>query len=105
MAKRNNEPTTGSNKAKVRVFFAEVEGNNESVQEALKTMVAAMSRPVRVIAEQKPSGPEALLAQISEAEEAQDSDDHFDETETASDEEADAGARKPRGSGKRVDRN
>jgi hypothetical protein len=49
MAKRNNEPTSGADKAKVRVFFAEVEGNNESVQEALRTMVSAMSRPVRVI--------------------------------------------------------
>ena len=39
MAKRSNDPTPGTDKAKVRVFFAEVEGNNESVQEALKTMV------------------------------------------------------------------
>jgi hypothetical protein len=34
MVRRNNEPISGADKAKVRVFFAEVEGNNESVQEA-----------------------------------------------------------------------
>jgi hypothetical protein len=45
MAKRNNEPISGADKAKIRVFCAEVEGNNESVQEALKTMLAAMTRP------------------------------------------------------------
>jgi hypothetical protein len=52
MARRNNEPAFSADKAKVRVFYAEVEGNNESVQEALKTMLA-MSRPARVISEQK----------------------------------------------------
>jgi hypothetical protein len=56
MVRRNNEATSGADKAKVRVFFAEVEGNNESVQEALKTMLSAMSRPVRVISEQRLTG-------------------------------------------------
>jgi hypothetical protein len=57
MAKRGSESISGTDKAKVRVFFAEVEGNNESIQEALQTMVSAMSRPVRIIAEQRvPSG-------------------------------------------------
>ena len=61
MAKRSNEPTPGSDKAKVRVFFAELEGNNESVQEALKTMVSAMSRPVRIISDQKGNGKSPAL--------------------------------------------
>ena len=62
MARRNgNEPALAADKAKVRVFFAEVEGNNESVQEALKTMVSAMNRPARVIAEQKSNGKAAIL--------------------------------------------
>ena len=30
MAKRNNEPVFGADKAKVRVFFAEVEGNKKA---------------------------------------------------------------------------
>jgi hypothetical protein len=42
MAKRSSEFASGTDKAKVRVFFAEVEGNNESVQEALRTMVSAI---------------------------------------------------------------
>ena len=60
MARRNNEPISGADKAKVRVFFAEVEGNNESIQEALKTMLSAMSRPVRVISEHKANGNAAV---------------------------------------------
>ena len=48
MARRNND-STGEDKAKVRVLFAEVEGNNETVQEALRTMISAMSRPARIV--------------------------------------------------------
>ena len=40
MVRRNNESALSADKAKVRVFYAEVEGNNQSVQEALKTMIA-----------------------------------------------------------------
>jgi len=40
MVRRNNESAFSADKAKVRVFYAEVEGNNQSVQEALKTMLA-----------------------------------------------------------------
>jgi hypothetical protein len=40
MARRNNESAFSTDKAKVRVFYAEVEGNNESIQDALKTMLA-----------------------------------------------------------------
>ena len=40
MTRRNSEPAFNADKAKVRVFYAEVEGNNESVQDALKTMLA-----------------------------------------------------------------
>src|SRR5260370_11608038 len=61
MARRNNEPLSGADKAKVRVFFAEVEGNNESVREALKTMLSAMSRPLRVISKQQPNGNATFL--------------------------------------------
>lgn len=73
MAKRSNEATPGADKAKVRVFFAEVEGNNDSVQEALKTMVSAMSRPVRVISEQNGNGKAPLLVQQANAEEIDES--------------------------------
>ena len=72
MAKRNNEPVFGADKAKVRVFFAEVEGNNESVKEALKTMLSAMNRSARVISEQKANGKTAVLLQQSDVEEVEE---------------------------------
>ena len=58
MAKRNNESASGSEKAKVRVLFAEVEGNNQSVQEALRSMVSAMTKigPAHVMTALKEAG-------------------------------------------------
>lgn len=106
MARRNNEPTSGSDKAKVRVFFAEVEGNNESVQVALKTMLSAMSRPVRVISEQNSNGNGAvLLPQTDDIEEAEEAIDQVEEVEALGEESAPPNARKPRSTGRRGDRN
>ena len=105
MTRRNNEPTFGVDKAKVRVFFAEVEGNNESVQVALKTMLSAMSRPVRVISEQKANGNGAILLQQPDVEGDEDAIDQMDEIETVGEEAAPPNARKPRGTGKKVYRN
>lgn len=104
MAKRNSEPLSGPDRAKVRVLFAEVEGNNESVQEALKTMVSAMSRQVRVISEHKTNGNPTLLEQAEPdafeevIEQAEDGDEIVEETLAPS-------ARKTRGTGKKFDRN
>lgn len=104
MAKRNQEPTSGADKAKVRVFFAEVEGNNESVQEALKTMVSAMSRPVRIISEQRTNGKAAELLEQADSHETLETT--LEEEPEAPEEEHDPSAvRRPRGSGKKVDRN
>ncbi len=105
MAKRNNEPTSGADKAKVRVFFAEVEGNNESVQEALRTMVSAMSRPVRVISEQSANGKAPVLLQQAHVEEVEEAIDQAEEVEDLDEESAPLNARRPRGTGRRVDRN
>lgn len=105
MAKRNNEPASGADKAKVRVFFAEVEGNNDSVQEALKTMVSAMSRPVRVVSEQQTNGKAAVLLQQDNAQESEESIDQIEEADAVGDESTAANARKPRGTGKKTDRN
>jgi hypothetical protein len=105
MAKRGSDQTLGADKAKVRVFFAELEGNNESVQEALKTMVSAMNRPVRVISEQKTNGGTTLLAQTADTEEAEETIEQADEFDALNEESTSANARKPRGSGKKVDRN
>jgi hypothetical protein len=81
MARRNNEPISGADKAKVRVFFAEVEGNNESVQEALKTMLSAMSRPVRVISEQNANANAAVLLQQADVKAGEDAIDPVEEVE------------------------
>jgi hypothetical protein len=89
----------------VRVFFAEVEGNNESVQEALKTMLSAMSRPVRVFSEQKANGNAAVLLQQADVEVVEDAIDQVEEVEALGEEPAPPNARKPRGTGKKVDRN
>lgn len=104
MARRNPEATSGADKAKVRVFFAELEGNNDSVQEALKTMVSAMSRPVRVITEQKADGKTTALMQQVDAEEVEGTAEQGGD-EAFSDEPANPNTRKPRGTGKKVDRN
>jgi hypothetical protein len=105
MARRNSEPLSGADKAKVRVFFAEVEGNNESVQEALKTMVSAMSRPVRVVSENKADGRAAVLLQQADSGEVEEAIDQVEEVEGLSDESSSLNARRPRGTGKKVDRN
>lgn len=106
MARRPEQPS-GTDKAKVRVFFAEVEGNNESVQEALKTMVSAMSRPVRVISETKPNGETNALPRRAEVEEADESalSGEEEEIEVFSEETTSSSVRRPRGTGKKVDRN
>lgn len=105
MAKRSGEPASGTDKAKVRVFFAEVEGNNESVQEALKTMVSAMSRPVRVISDQKVNGRPPALIENVDVEQVEDAPDLVDEVDSSEEEPSSQTARKPRGTGKKVDRN
>lgn len=104
MAKKVSDTTFGSDKAKVRVFFAELEGSNESVQEAMKTMVAAMTRPVRIIAEQKVGAKSATLLEDSSGED----EAAFSDEESAAEmleKPVIQSTRAPRGSGKKTDRN
>lgn len=105
MAKRYSDPTFGGDKAKVRVFYTEVEGNNESVQEALKTMIAAMSRPVRVVTDGKSNGGAALLPQQTNVEDVVEVIDQEDEVDAVGEQTTPSSDRKPRGSGKKIDRN
>ena len=104
MVRRNNESAFSADKAKVRVFYAEVEGNNESVQEALKTMLA-MSRPARVISEQRANGSTAVLLQHGDAQVVEEAIDQVEEVETPDEESAAPNTRKARGSGRKTDRN
>ncbi|MBR0757314.1 hypothetical protein JQ604_34475 [Bradyrhizobium jicamae] len=89
----------------MRVFFAEVEGNNESVQEALKTMVSAMNRPTRVIQDQRSNGKTAVLLEQTEGDEVE-AEEALDQEEFEFDAESTpSNTRKVRGTGKKIDRN
>jgi len=104
MARRNNDPTSNEDKAKVRVIFAEVEGNNESVQEALRTMVSAMSRPVRVVQAKALDEIPVIVQQNL----VNDSIDDVLVNESAAEEPLQNetnSSRRPRGSGPKTDRN
>jgi hypothetical protein len=105
MAKRIAEPGMSGDKAKVRVFFAELEGNNESVQEALKTMVSAMSRPVRVISDTRGNGKEPVLLDNTEIEQVGDAIEEPFEAEILAEDSTPLATRKARGTGVKKDRN
>lgn len=105
MAKRNSEPAPIVEKAKVRVFFAELEGNNESVQEALRTMVSAMSRPVKIISEQRANGKDPALLEQPEIEESVQTVEDFGEAEPLIQDPNTQNTQKARGTGRKVDRN
>lgn len=104
MARRNNDLPTGSDKAKVRVVFAEVEGNNASVQEALRTMVSAMGRPARII---QVVTPDELPAQLESELASSNADTDLDREAAADDAPSSEPeiSRRPRGTGQKTDRN
>jgi|SRR5581483_1853978 len=106
MAKRNSEQDTGAEKAKVRVFFAEVEGSNDSVREALKTMVAAMNRPVQMIPARtsNANAQGTLSAQLESTASVDEGVENIEEFEDTND-ETPVTSRKPRGAGPKKDRN
>src|SRR5690349_14326423 len=56
MPKKSQESEGVPDKAKVRIFFAEVEGSNESVKEAVKAMVHAINRPASAAAAARLAG-------------------------------------------------
>lgn len=105
MARRNNEATSAVDKAKVRVFFAEVEGNNESVQEALRTMVSAMNRPVRLIPDPKANGNAAVFLPQADIEVVDEPSSQVEEDNALDEEPTPSNIRKTRGTGKKIDRN
>jgi hypothetical protein len=105
MARRSNEPTSTPDKAKVRVFFAEVEGNNESIQEALKRMASAMSRPVLLVSEPTADGNVTLPLQQPNPDKTEDAIEEIEEGGKLDDEARYPSARRGRGTGKKVDRN
>lgn len=113
MARGNNDREQGTERGKIRFIIAEVEGNNQTLQDLVRTMAPMLSRPVEVKAPPKlvqngaagaapnarPSEPD-LFNQDSVAPEVIDAEQV---------EQPDAGAptnaRKKRGEGTKTERN
>lgn len=102
MAKRNNDNDGRSDKGKIRLLFVEVDGNNESIKEALKTMVATMNKSAQSFPT-APRGdqPPAITAD-SFVDDADPGSLKQSEDETT---ESTAPAPRKRGDGPKVDRN
>jgi hypothetical protein len=103
MARKNND-STGEDKAKIRILFAEVEGNNETVQEAMRTMISAMSRPVKLVQVQS-NGEVKVLPPVDIQEENFDDDLALDDAHKGTTSVETGSSRRPRGTGPKVDRN
>jgi hypothetical protein len=108
MAKRVNDDA-GADKGKIRLLYAEVEGNNQSLQDALKTMVTAMNRPVQLITAPSriaPNSPAGLGTQAEQpAFEDQTSAETLDDGPSVESNDTSAGPTRKRGGGPKTDRN
>lgn len=110
MVKRFNEQNTSTDKGKIRVLYAEVEGNNQSLQDLMKTIAAAMNRheSSRTQTNRIPTTDTNEARTLSGGDESPPQD-QMDEAEANGDAEEDQSAqssqRKQRGKGVKVDRN
>jgi hypothetical protein len=108
MAKKPQE-VIGTDKGKIRLIYAEVEGNNQSLQDALKSMVAAMTRPFQVVngVSRMPGNPAVTLAAQGEedATEPELSGSPVEQESLPESDEAPAAPVRKRGVGPKVDRN
>jgi hypothetical protein len=114
MAKRANEQNAGPDKGGMRILYVELNGSNASLQEGLRTLVAAMNKPMqvaapanrRLVANDHPasaSSPDPE-ADLFNQETASIEDTSVDDIATA-DQIASAPARRKRGEGISRDRN
>ncbi len=108
MARRNADQGSGGDRSRVRVFFAEAEGNNESLQDLMRALTGAMARA--------PLAPQPKLVQAGSSTVAADANtgsstqteetDSFDlGFEAPLEEPAASPARQKRGTGKPRERN
>lgn len=105
MAKRSSDNDSRLDKGKIRILYLEVDGNNESIQDALKTMVATMNKPVHVIGPARSStSTTATLSNNLEDESPGIDPVQEPEVSGSAESEGKPAARK-RGSGQKVDRN
>ncbi|NOX57590.1 MAG: hypothetical protein GXP29_01865 [Planctomycetes bacterium] len=61
MARRSAEKDGGADKGGMRILYVEINGGNATLQEGLRTLVAAINRPVQVA----PSAPRQMIADVS----------------------------------------
>lgn len=104
MAKRSSDHEARPDKGKIRILYLEVDGNNDSIQEALKTMVATMNKPAHIV------GPARTVSQVQGnivdgaiADTSVDESDEMEEQEDTADEEVQTVKRRVKGP--KVDRN
>lgn len=107
MAKRNSDQDNGMDKGKIRFIYAEVEGNNQSLQDLMKTMISAMNRTSQSIPAVKQipnTAPPSLTATDAEGtlfgadlEEGEGSEEPISDHENV--------PRQKRGDGPKTDRN
>lgn len=113
MAKRINESENGASRGKIRFIIADVEGNDQTLQDLVRTMAPMLSRPVQVQIPPKriaatQDAPQATGTQPEPTLFNAESDDQDVMEETVNDaapESTSAGARRKRGDGPKVDRN
>ncbi len=113
MAKRFNESESGASRGKIRFIIAEVEGNDQTLQDLVRTMAPLLGRPVqvqiaskRIVATQ--DAPQATGTQTEPTLFNNDSEDQEVGEQTLNDatgESTGPGVRRKRGDGPKVDRN
>lgn len=67
MAKRGHDNDGRPDKGKIRILYLEVDGNNDSIQEALKTMAQTMKQPLHVIGPARAAVPAAAITNTEAA--------------------------------------
>lgn len=111
MSRSTKARDSGSDRTKVRVFYAEVDGSNQSVQEMMRSLTTAMGRSPQIMGPNRvlraPNAPAGDARENETAEpELVDGDLLSDTEEEATPVEASpASARRRRGEGPKKDRN
>jgi hypothetical protein len=103
VAKRSVEEVA-QEKGKIRIFFAEVEGSNQSLQEALKTVTAAMNRPSQFATVRIPAAQNLQPGQVEANAMPEEAAPEIADEELVEAEPSSTPARK-RGAGPKMDRN
>ncbi|MCZ6653748.1 MAG: hypothetical protein O7D91_12070 [Planctomycetota bacterium] len=110
MARRSADQKTGSDRTKVRVFFAEVDGSNQSVQEMMRALTVVMDRSPQIVGPQQflqisqPSAGDGKVAPPAKPDTV-DADPTLEVDATAGTSEGSSASRRRRGDGPKTDRN